>query len=90
MGELLSGQSELVLDRASAGHLAQVMRATAIEMDALRSVPAGMRRAVLGLANALRAAVDPSSAAARHMLRLDDLDAHAAASQSGQSTIHRS
>jgi hypothetical protein len=43
MGELLSGQSELVLDRASAGQLAQVMRATAIEMDALRSVPAGMR-----------------------------------------------
>ncbi|MDT7627392.1 MAG: retinol dehydrogenase 13 [Pseudonocardiales bacterium] len=32
------------------------MRATAIELDAVRPAPAGVRRAVLGLANVLRAA----------------------------------
>ena len=64
MGELVSGQSGLVLNRASAGQLAEVMHATAIELNAVRPVPVGVRRAVLGLANALRAAMDPRTATA--------------------------
>jgi hypothetical protein len=62
MGELVSNQSGLVLDQASAGQLAEVMHATAIELNAVRPVPVGVRRAVLGLANALRAAMDPRTA----------------------------
>jgi hypothetical protein len=64
MGELVFGQSGLVLDRSAAGKLAEVMHAVAIELNAVRPVPVGVRRAVLGLANALRAAMDPRGDAA--------------------------
>jgi hypothetical protein len=47
------------LDRTITGQIAHVLDATAIELNAGRAVPIGMRRAVRGLADALRAAMDP-------------------------------
>jgi hypothetical protein len=77
MGELVSRQSGLVLDRSAAGQLAEVMHAVAIELNAVRPVPVGVRRAVLGLANALRAAMDPR----------DDADAAGAAGSTVSDTV---
>lgn len=55
----LVGKNPPALDRAIAGQIAHVLDATAIELNAGRAVPIGVRRAVLGLANALRIAMDP-------------------------------
>lgn len=47
------------LDRRMAGQIARVLDAAAIELNAGRALPIEVRRAVLGLADALRTAMDP-------------------------------
>jgi hypothetical protein len=56
MGELVRRRAVLVLDGPSLGQLAQ--NEMAIELNAGRPVPIGVRRAVCGLANALRVSTD--------------------------------
>lgn len=50
------------MDPTTAGQIAHVLDATAIELNAGRALPIGVRRAVMGLADALRAAMDPRAA----------------------------
>ncbi|MHA6797616.1 hypothetical protein ACVGVM_29530 (plasmid) [Pseudonocardia bannensis] len=59
IAELLAHRPELITDRAVAGQVAHVLHDSAIELDADRPLPIGVRRAVRGLAAALRAAMDP-------------------------------
>jgi hypothetical protein len=47
------------MDRTTAGQIAHVLDATAIELNAGRPLPIGVRRAVISLAAALRATMDP-------------------------------
>jgi hypothetical protein len=59
VAELLSEQSTISVDRSMAGQIAEVLHAAAIELDRGRPVPLGLRRAVRGLANSLRTAMEP-------------------------------
>lgn len=59
IARLLAHHPELITDRAVAGQVAHLLHNSAIELDAGRPLPIGMRRAVRGLADALRAAMDP-------------------------------
>lgn len=46
-------------DRAVRGQISRVLDAAAIELNAGRALPIEVRRAVLGLADALRVSMDP-------------------------------
>jgi hypothetical protein len=62
LGRLLHADAAAPIpDRAVAVQVAQVLHSTAIELDAGRPVPREVRRAVRGLANALRVALDPQN-----------------------------
>jgi len=54
-------QAQPPMSRRTAGQIAHVLDAAAIELNAGRALPIGVRRAVLGLADALRAQMDPRS-----------------------------
>lgn len=56
---LLDDDNPVVGDRAVAGHVGQVLRSTANELAHGRALPIPVRRAVRGLADAIRAALDP-------------------------------
>ncbi|RZT85552.1 hypothetical protein EV383_2425 [Pseudonocardia sediminis] len=56
---LLDGDNPVVGDRAVAGQVGQVLRSSANELAHGRALPIPVRRAVLGLADAIRAALDP-------------------------------
>lgn len=57
---LLDGTGEEIIgDRAVAAQIGNVLHAAAIELRAGRALPIGVRRAVRGLANALREQMDP-------------------------------
>jgi hypothetical protein len=58
IGELV-GSYPGITDPAVAGQVSQVLHATAIELGAGRSVPIELRRAVRGLADALRRQMQP-------------------------------
>jgi hypothetical protein len=58
IGELV-GRYPGISDPDVAGQVSQVLHATAIELDNGRSVPIEIRRAVRGLANALRRQMQP-------------------------------
>ena len=47
------------INRTTVGQIAHVLNAAAIELNAGRALPIGVRRAVLGLADALRIQMDP-------------------------------
>lgn len=55
----LVGEHWPLTDRAVAGQISHVLDSAAIELNAGRAMPIGLRRSVLGLADALRAAMDP-------------------------------
>lgn len=59
LGELVTSRPAAGLDESVRRQLAGVLHAAAIELDAGRAIPIGVRRAVLGLANALRRSWDP-------------------------------
>ena len=59
LGLLLHTRPGPIPDRTLAGRVAQVLHSTAVELDAGRPVPREVRRAVRGLANSLRVAMDP-------------------------------
>ncbi|MGI8817444.1 MAG: hypothetical protein ACR2G2_19760 [Pseudonocardia sp.] len=59
LGELVSRPTTPTLTRTVRGQIAHVLHATAIELDAGRAMPIGVRRAVLGLADALRIELAP-------------------------------
>ena len=59
VAELLTERPAISVDRSMASEIAEVLHAAAIELDGGRPVPLALRRAVRGLANALRSAVDP-------------------------------
>jgi hypothetical protein len=60
LGGVLMRCSTLVLDGPTRRALAEVLHATAIELNAGRAVPLGVRRAVGSVADALRVALDPT------------------------------
>ena len=55
----LVGKHWPLTDRTIAGQISHVLDSAAIELNAGRAMPIGLRRSVLGLADALRAAMDP-------------------------------
>ncbi len=59
LGELVSRAASPALTGTMRGQIAHVLHATAIELDAGRGVPIGVRRAVGGLADALRVELAP-------------------------------
>jgi hypothetical protein len=59
LGGVLLRRSSLELDAPTRKALAEVLQATAIELNAGRAVPLGVRRAVWSVASALRIALDP-------------------------------
>jgi hypothetical protein len=62
ISDLVRSRPEMVLGSSSRGQLAEVLSEVAIELNAGRAVPLGVRRAVRGLADALRAESDPRTA----------------------------
>lgn len=60
IAELLDATGEEIIgDRAVAAQIGNVLHSAAIELRAGRALPIGVRRAVRGLANALREQMDP-------------------------------
>jgi hypothetical protein len=59
ISELLVARGGFTLDGRGCGQVAHVLDATALELHAGRGVPLEIRRAVRGLANELRVAMDP-------------------------------
>ncbi|GAA4557707.1 hypothetical protein [Pseudonocardia xishanensis] len=60
IAELLDGTGEEIIgDRAVAAQIGNVLHSAAIELRAGRALPIEVRRAVRGLANALREQRDP-------------------------------
>jgi hypothetical protein len=55
----LVGEHWPLTDRSIAGQISHVLDSAAIELNAGRAMPIGVRRSVLGLADALRVAMDP-------------------------------
>lgn len=56
---LLEGGTALIADRRLAGHVAEIFRATAVELSAGRAVPLQVRRSVRRTADTVRALLDP-------------------------------
>ncbi|WP_433506971.1 hypothetical protein ACQP04_11140 [Pseudonocardia halophobica] len=60
VAELLDDyRDEVIGDRTVATQVGNVLHSAAIELRAGRALPIGVRRAVRGLANALRESMDP-------------------------------
>ncbi|MDT7672250.1 MAG: hypothetical protein QOD82_152, partial [Pseudonocardiales bacterium] len=59
VAELLTEVPTFSIDRAVAAQISEVLHAAAIELAGGRPLPLNLRRAVRGLANALRTAMDP-------------------------------
>jgi hypothetical protein len=60
-GELVGDRPELVVGGTALRRVAAVLHETAIELNAGRAVPIGVRRAVRALADELRTTLDPRS-----------------------------
>lgn len=59
LATVVAGRPSLEVDRRVLGQIAQVLHATGNELGEGRGVPVGVRRAVRGLASALRELLDP-------------------------------
>ena len=59
IGELVRARGVAGLDVGLRGQVAEVLDSAAIELNAGRAIPIGLRRAVTGMADGLRAAMDP-------------------------------
>jgi hypothetical protein len=59
VAELVAALPTFSIDRAVAAQISEVLHAAAIELAGGRPLPLNLRRAVRGLANALRTAMDP-------------------------------
>jgi hypothetical protein len=59
LAELFGQASPTPMNRSVVGQICHVLNASAIEINAGRGLPIGVSRAVFGLADSLRTAMDP-------------------------------
>jgi hypothetical protein len=58
---LVNYRDEAIGDREVAMNISNLLHSAAIELNNGRAIPIGIRRAVRGLANALRESIDPNT-----------------------------